>query len=86
MGKWAFTGVAVTSLGGPLALVVIGALAAGQVILAAVVGGLTVANVATPVRYAVGRGRRAVPAWLLAAACVAFALYGVWTAIHTSQS
>jgi hypothetical protein len=36
-------------------------------------------------RYAVGRGRRAAPAWLLAAACVALAAYGVWTAIHTSE-
>jgi amino acid transporter len=37
-------------------------------------------------RYAASRGRRAAPAWVLAAACVAFALYGVWTAIHTNQS
>jgi len=37
-------------------------------------------------RYAASRGRRRVPAWVLAAACVAFAGYGVWTAIHTSAS
>ncbi|HTU73276.1 MAG TPA: hypothetical protein VMG38_07130 [Trebonia sp.] len=37
-------------------------------------------------RYAASRGRRLAPAWLLSAACVAFAAYGVWTAIHTSQT
>jgi hypothetical protein len=37
-------------------------------------------------RYAASRGRRVAPAWLLAAACVAFAGYGVWTAIHAAQS
>jgi len=35
-------------------------------------------------RYAASRGRRVVPASLLAAACVAFAGYGVWSAIHMS--
>jgi len=35
-------------------------------------------------RYAASRGRRVAPAWVLAAACVAFAGYGVWTAIQTS--
>jgi hypothetical protein len=37
-------------------------------------------------RYAASRGRRKAPAWLLAAACVAFAGYGVWTAIQTTQT
>jgi hypothetical protein len=37
-------------------------------------------------RYVVRRGGRAAPAWMLAAACVAFAGYGVWSAIQTAQS
>jgi hypothetical protein len=37
-------------------------------------------------RYVASRGRRVAPAWVLAAACVAFAGYGVWTAIQTTQS
>jgi amino acid transporter len=35
-------------------------------------------------RYAASRGRRVAPAWVLAAACVAFAGYGVWTTIQTT--
>jgi hypothetical protein len=37
-------------------------------------------------RYAASRGRRVAPAWALAAACVAFAGYGVWTAITTTAT
>lgn len=37
-------------------------------------------------RYAASRGRRVAPALLLAAACVAFATYGVWTAIQAPAS
>ena len=37
-------------------------------------------------RYAASRGRRVAPAWVLAAACVAFAGYGVWTAIQAPAS
>jgi hypothetical protein len=36
-------------------------------------------------RFAASHGRRAVPAWGMAAACVALAGYGLWTAIQTSQ-
>ena len=36
-------------------------------------------------RYAIRRGRRAGPAWVLAAAAAAFAVYGLWTTIRTSS-
>jgi amino acid transporter len=36
-------------------------------------------------RFAVKHGRRAVPAWVLALASSAFAVYGLWTAIQTAQ-
>ena len=36
-------------------------------------------------RFATRHGRRAVPAWILALASSAFAVYGLWTAIHTTQ-
>lgn len=36
-------------------------------------------------RFAARRGRRLVPAWGMAAGCVTFAGYGLWTAIQTTQ-
>ncbi|MCW2936761.1 MAG: Amino acid permease [Actinomycetia bacterium] len=36
-------------------------------------------------RFATKHGRRAVPAWVLALASSAFAVYGLWTAIQTTQ-
>jgi hypothetical protein len=37
-------------------------------------------------RFAARYGRKAVPAWVLAVAGTAFAIYGLWVTIHTSHS
>ena len=62
---WGFTGVAVTSFGGPLALA---ALSLSQLIVFAVYP-----------RYAVRQGDRPLPAWVLGVASSAFAVYGLWS-------
>ena len=69
---WAFTGLAVTSFGGPLALA---ALWLSQLIVFAVYP-----------RFARRHQDRRVPAWALTVVATAFALYGLWVTIQHSAT
>jgi hypothetical protein len=96
IGQWAFTGVAVASLGGPLALATLYAPSIANpdriydTLLTPSLFALWLSELVTFAvypRFVAKHGGRMLPAWVLTvltAGAVTLAVYGLWTTIQTS--